>query len=158
MDIYQNAEQLKQIPLLSGSDTAQLKLLAFTSEALEFNSGEYLFKLNDHSDSVYVILEGEVDIVRDNDPSNVVILATVGKNNLLGEMGVFMDLPRNASIIAREPVKTLKIPANRFLKLVSESPATALEVMRQLSMKISSTSDMAIGLNNELRKLREQQN
>ncbi len=157
MDIHENAEQLKQIPLLSGSNKAQLKLLAFTSEALEFNPGEYLFKLNDHSDSVYVILEGEVDIVRDDDPENVVVLATVGKNNLLGEMGVFMNLPRNASIVARKHVKTLKIPANRFLKLVTETPAAALEVMRQLSMKISSTSDMAIGLNSELRKLREQQ-
>ena len=158
MDIHQNAEQLKQIPLLSGSDTAQLKLLAFTSEALEFNSGEYLFKLNDHSDSVYVILEGEVDIIRDDDPDNVVTLATVGKNNLLGEMGVFMNLPRNASIVAREPVKTLKIPANRFLKLVTESPPAALEVMRQLSNKIASTSDMAIELNNELHKLRKSRN
>ena len=157
MDIHENAEQLKQIPLLSGSNKAQLKLLAFTSEALEFKSGEYLFKLNDHSDSVYVILEGEVDIVRDDDPENVVILATVGKNNLLGEMGVFMDLPRNASIVARKHVKTLRIPASRFLKLVTETPAAALEVMRQLSMKISSTSDMAIGLNNELRKLRKHQ-
>ena len=157
MDIHENAEQLKQIPLLSGSDKAQLKLLAFTSEALEFNPGEYLFKLNDHSDSVYVILEGEVDIVRDDDPDNVVTLATVGKNILLGEMGVFMDLPRNASIRARQHVKTLKIPANRFLKFVTETPDAALEVMRQLSKKISSTSDMAMSLNSEIRKLREQQ-
>jgi len=47
MDIYENAEQLKKIPLLSGSDEAQLKLLAFTSEAQSFRSGESLFKYMD---------------------------------------------------------------------------------------------------------------
>ena len=156
MNIHENAEQLKKIPLLSGSDKAQLKLLAFTSEAIDFNPGEYLFKLGDHSDSVYVILKGEVDIVRDDDPHNIVLLATVGKNNVLGEMGVFQNLPRNASTVAKNHVQTLKIPTNRFLKLVTENPDAALEVMRQLSKKIASTSDMAIGLNNEIRKLREQ--
>lgn len=155
MDIHENAEQLKKIPLLSGSDKAQLKLLAFTSEAMNFNPGEYLFRLNDISDSVYVILEGEVDIIRDEDPDNIVILATVDKNNLLGEMGVFLNLPRNASIVAKDKVQTLKIPANRFIKLVTENPDAALEVMRQLSKKISLTSEMAIASKNELRELRE---
>lgn len=155
MDIYENAEQLKKIPLLSGSNDAQLKLLAFTSEAINFNPGEYLFKYNDASDSVYVILDGEVDILRDEDPDHQMSLATVGKNNLLGEMGVFLDLPRTATIVAKDQVQTLKIPAKRFLKLVSESPEVALEVMRQLSQKIAYTSDLAIASKNELRQLRE---
>jgi CRP/FNR family cyclic AMP-dependent transcriptional regulator len=155
MDIYENAEQLKKIPLLSGSDNAQLKLLAFTSEALNFSAGEYLFKLNDISDSVYVILQGEVDIIRDEDPENIVTLATIGKNNLLGEMGVILNLPRNASIVAKDKVLTLKIPANRFIKLVTENPDAALEVMRQLSKKILLTSEMAIATKNQLRELRQ---
>ena len=157
MNINENAEQLKKISLLSGVEKAQLKLLAFTSEALSFNPGEYLFKLNDISDSVYVILEGDVDVVRDEDPDNPVSLATVGKNNLMGEMGVILDLPRNASIVAKDKVQTLRIPASRFIKLVTENPDAALEVMRQLSKKIAYTSEMAISTKNELRQLRAQQ-
>lgn len=155
MDIHESAEQLKKIPLLSGSNKSQLKLLAFTSEALNFSPGEYLFRLNDVSDSVYVILEGKVDVIQDNDPDNIVKLATVGKNNLMGEMGVILDLPRNASIIAKDKVQALKVPANRFIKLVTESPDAALEVMRQLSKKIALTSDMAIAAKNELSQLRQ---
>jgi len=153
MDIYENAEQLKKIPLLSGSDEAQLKLLAFTSEALDFKPGEHLFKYNDVSDSVYVILEGEADVVRDEDPDHVTKLATIGENNLMGEMGVFLNVPRTASLIAKKRVYALKIPANRFIKLVTHNPEIALEVMRQLSEKIVFTSELAVDTKNELRDL-----
>ncbi len=158
MDIYENAEQLKNIPLLSGCDNAQLKLLAFTSEALAFNPGDYLFKINDSSDSVYVILEGEVDVVRDENPDNITKLATIGKNNIMGEMGVFLNVPRTASLIAAEEVKALRIPANRFLKLVTQNADIALEVMRQLSKKIVFTSELAVESQTELRDLQEAQN
>jgi len=158
MDIYENAEQLKKIPLLSGSDEAQLKLLAFTSEAQSFRPGESLFKYKDVSDSVYVILEGEVDVVRDEDPKNITWLATIGKNNIMGEMGVFLDVPRTASLIAKDQVQALRIPANRFLKLVTHNPEIALEVMRQLSKKIVVTSELAIDSKNELRDLQGAKN
>ena len=158
MDIYENAEQLKKIPLLSGSDEAQLKLLAFTSESLSFGPGECLFKYNDVSDSVYVILEGEVDVVRDEDPENITKLATIGKNNIMGEMGVFLDVPRTASLIAKEQVQALRIPANRFLKLVTHNPEIALEVMRQLSKKIIFTSELEVESKNELRDLQGAKN
>ncbi len=155
MDIYENAEQLKKIPLLSGSDEAQLKLLAFTSEALHFSPGEYLFKMNATSNSVYVILEGEVDVVRDEDPHNITTLATIGKNNIMGEMGVFLDVPRTASLVAKEQVQALRIPANRFLKLVTHNPEIAMEVMRQLSKKIIVTSELAVESRSELRHLQD---
>lgn len=154
MNIDENADQLKKIALFSGTDRCQLKLLAFTSEALCFNPGEYLFKMHDIAENVYVILEGEVDIVWDESPESTVSFATVGKNNVLGEIGVFLNRPRSSSIVARSKVQTLKIPANRFIKLVTESPNAAIEVMRQLSLKFSHMNQLAISAETELRELR----
>ena len=154
MDIFKNAEQLKKIPLLAGCKT-QLKLLAFTSEALSFNPGEYLFKLNDVSDCVYVILEGEVDIIWDETPETAVNIATVGKNNVIGEIGVFLNKSRSSSVIAKTKVQTLKIPANRFINLVTESPHAAIEVMRQLSYKFNDVNTIAIASKNELQQLQK---
>jgi len=158
MDIYENAEQLKKIPLLSGSSKSQLKLLAFCSEAISFNPGEVLFKLGDIPDCVYVVLEGEVDIIWDKDPKFTIHLATLGENTLLGEIGVFLNKPRNSSIVAKDKVRTLKIPADRFIKLMTESPETALAVMRQLSKKFTETNKIAVSSKNELHQLRESMN
>jgi len=156
MDIYDNAEQLKQVPLFAGCDKAKLNLLAFTSEVITFREGEYLFRLNEPSDSVYVILKGTVDVLYDKDPNSVLKVATLGKNNMLGEMGVFLSAPRSASILALEQVQALKIQADRFIKLATETPQIALSVMKELSSKIAFTGDMALKSSAELQQLKHQ--
>jgi CRP-like cAMP-binding protein len=71
---------------------------------------------------------------------------------------VFLDVPRTASLIAKEQVQALRIPAKRFLKLVTHNPEIALEVMRQLSKKIIFTSEMAVESKNKLRDLQGARN
>lgn len=153
MDIYDNAEQLKQVPLFAGCDKAKLNLLAFTSEAMSFRQGEYLFRRNEPSDSVYVILKGTVDVLYDKNPDSILKIATLGENNMLGEMGVFLNAPRSASILATEPVQALKIEADRFIKLATETPQIALSVMRDLSSKIALTGNMALKSSAKLQQI-----
>lgn len=156
MDIYDNAEQLKKIPLFASCDKAKLNLLAFTSEMMTFGEGEYLFRLSEPSDSVYVLLEGMVDVIYDENPEKTTLIASLGKNNMLGEMGVFLNAPRSASMLATSPVQTLKIPADRFIKLATETPEIALNVMKELSAKIALTGDLVIQSTAELKKLKHQ--
>ncbi len=156
MDIYDNAEQLTKVPLFAGCDKAKLKLLAFTSEMMTFRQGEYLFRLHEPSDSVYVILKGTVDVLHDENPDDVTHIASLGKNHMLGEMGVFLSGPRSASILATSQVQALKIPADRFIKLATETPAIALSVMKELSAKIAYTGDLVIKSSTELRTLKAQ--
>ena len=61
--VFNEALQLKQVPLLSSLDSKQLKLLAFTCEVFDYADQDYLFLLGETSDCVYVILEGEVEII-----------------------------------------------------------------------------------------------
>ena len=63
MDVFQEAELLRQVPFFGGLDSVKLKLLAFTSRALKFAPGEVLMRKGESADSAYVILEGEVEIV-----------------------------------------------------------------------------------------------
>lgn len=156
MDIYDNAEQLKKVPLFSSSDKAKLNLLAFTSEMMTFREGEYLFRLGEPSDSVYVVLKGTVDVIYDEDPEKITIIASLGQNHMLGEMGVFLNAPRSASMLATSQVQTLKIPADRFIKLATETPEIALSVMKELSAKIAVTGNLVIESSAELQKLKNQ--
>lgn len=156
MDIYDNAEQLKKVPLFSSCDKAKLNLLAFTSEMMTFRKGEYLFRLSEPSDSVFVVLEGTVDVIYDENPEKTTLIASLGQNHMLGEMGVFLNAPRSASMLATSQVQTLKIPADRFIKLATETPAIALSVMQELSAKIAFTGDLVIQSSTELKKLKDQ--
>lgn len=126
---------LRKVPFFGGLDPAKLKLLAFTSRAVKFGPGERLMNRGDPPDSVYVIIEGEVEIVGET-PAGEFIVAVVGRNELQGEMGVIANTPRGATVRARTPVRALRIAADVFLRLLTENPGCALHVMRELSARV----------------------
>ena len=136
MDIYDEARQLSNVPIFSKLDTSKLKLIAFTSEQLQLADGDFLFHLNDPSDSAYLVLDGTVQIVVEQDDGEIDVIVELGVNKMVGEMGVIANAPRSASIRASGPVTVLRIEADTFMDLLSENPSMSLHVMRELTDKL----------------------
>ena len=136
MDLLQEAELLRKVPMFARLEPSRLKLLAFTSQNLSFGNGEELFRAGEPSDCAYVIMEGEVEVMADTEAGEVVAV-TLSKNELFGEMGVLSTAPRSASIRAKGDVKALRITDEAFLKLLRDNPDVALDVLRQLSDKLA---------------------
>ncbi len=102
MDVFEEAKQLSRVPLFSKLDASKLKLIAFTSEQqLKLADGDYLFHFNDPSDSIYLILEGTLEVIAEHDDGRVDVIVTRGKNEIIGEMGVISNAPRSATIRAK---------------------------------------------------------
>ena len=55
-----------------------------------------------------VILEGEVDVFVEL-PAGPILMATVGRNRIIGELGVFTDMPRTATVVARTYLVVVRI-------------------------------------------------
>ena len=155
MDVFQEAEMLRRVPFFGGLDSAKLKLLAFTSRALKFAPGEELMHRGESSDSVYVILEGEVEIIGETSAGEFV-LAVVGSNASIGEMGVIQNATRGATVRAKTAVRTLRIAGEVFLRLITENPECALDVMRQLSERVRASNARLSTAQRELESLRKQ--
>ena len=151
VNVHQEAEQLKQVPMFSKLEPSKLKLLAFTSDAVTFGDGKILCHINEPSDCAYVILDGEVEILDEVEAGQLVPLFTVGKNSLIGELAVLRNQPRSATVRAKGPVHTLRITNDMFLKLVTENAVVALDVMRQLSDKLAVTHHEVAELQRKLR-------
>ena len=83
MDLLQEAELLRKVPMFSRLEPAKLKLLAFTSESLSFDDGEELFSVGDPADCAYVIMDGEVEVMADTEAGEIVAV-TLSKNELFG--------------------------------------------------------------------------
>lgn len=137
MDVFEEARQLGTVPLFSKLESSKLKLIAFTSEQLQLRPGEYLFHNDDPSDSIYLILDGTLEVVAEHDDGRVDVIVERGKNEIIGEMGVISNAPRSASIRAKDSVTVLKIEADAFLSLLSENPSMSLYVMRELSDRLN---------------------
>jgi CRP-like cAMP-binding protein len=155
LDVFQEAEMLRKVPFFAGLDSAKLKLLAFTSRALKFAPGEALMRKGEPADSAYVILEGEVEIVGETNAGEFIV-AVVGRNELQGEMGVITNTPRGLTVRAKIAVRALRISGDVFLRLISENPECALDVMRQLSGRINASNARLATAQRDLESLKVQ--
>ncbi len=139
MSIQSEVELLRRVPLFSNIDTSRLKLLAFTSERLAFDAGAVLFREGDRGDSAYLILTGKVDVAV-NSPKGDVVVAHLGANNIVGEMALLCEMPRTATIIAAEPLDTLRIKKDQFLQMLRDIPQMPLEIMRELAVRLNNVN------------------
>ena len=151
MDVSDEAEMLQNVPLFSGLSASERKLLAFTSQLQCFAAGDALMRKGEPADCAYVILEGEVEVLGATSAGDFVV-ATLGRNAMPGEVGVFTDAPRNATVRAKGPVRALRISREVFLRLASGRPDRALHVMRQLSTIIGNDLRTLAALKDELQK------
>lgn len=141
MEINQEVHRLSQVPMFSKVEKSKLKLLSFTSQSLEYQHGELLFQEGESADSIYLILEGEVEVLVkvENGAEDVIIR---GENSLIGEMAVISKQGRSASVRAKGKVIALCIEAEVFLQLLTGNPEVALDVMKQLSDKLTEAHHM----------------
>lgn len=139
MSILTEVELLRRIPLFANIDTSRLKLLAFTSERLTFENGAILFREGDRGDSAYLILTGKVDISVGS-PNGEVVVASLGANNIVGEMSLLCETPRSATVTAAEPLDTLRIKKDQFFGLLRDLPQMTLEIMRELAVRLNNVN------------------
>lgn len=153
MDYGEAVKVLRGVPLFAKLDPAKLKLIAFASEFLTVKDGEALFRAGDVADSVYLVDRGEA-VVTSNHEGREVTITTLARHQLFGEMAIFLDSPRTANVRAKGELGVLRIDAQMFLTLISESPETALGVMRILSDKIVKAMENYEELDSKLQGLK----
>jgi CRP-like cAMP-binding protein len=101
------------------------------SGALQLAPGDFLFKEGDKGEKMYVLLEGEVDIIFGDH-----VLEAVKAGALIGEMALIDDSPRVASVMAKTPCRLAEIDRRRFHFLVQQTPHFATHVMRTLADRL----------------------
>jgi CRP-like cAMP-binding protein len=139
MSLEQEVELIRQFPIFSKIQPAMQKLLCFSSERLTYDSGQVMFNAGDAADAAYIIIEGTVEISVPT-PSGPIIVNTLGKNELLGEIAIFGDVPRTATAKALTRIETLKISKELFIKVIRENPDAAIELIRILAGRLANTT------------------
>ncbi len=100
-----------------------------------YPAGKAIFSAGDPGDVMYLIQEGEVEIV-----SNQRILRHLGPGDMFGEMALIGNEPRSASAVAKTDCSLLPVDERRFLFLVQQNPYFSLQVMETLSRRLRSLS------------------
>ncbi len=114
-----------------GQKSPTVSVFRTSQDAESFAAGAAVFRENDPGDCMFVVQDGEIDIVvRDT------VVETVGPGGVVGEMALIDAGPRSASAVARADSKLVRVDERSFQFLVQEHPFFALEVMRLMAHRL----------------------
>jgi phosphoserine phosphatase RsbU/P len=130
------AEILAPHPLFARFDRGSLLAVAAQCGFATYPAGTTIMREGDPGSFALVILEGEVDIFVEL-PAGQVHMATVGRNRVIGELGVFTDMSRTATVIARTYLVVVRIDQDSLTRLSGEFPSIAIAIIRELGSRLA---------------------
>jgi CRP-like cAMP-binding protein len=139
MSLEQEVELIRKFPIFSKIQPAMQKLLCFSAERLNYDSGQVMFNAGDSADAAYIIIDGTVEISVPT-PSGPIVVNTLAKNEILGEIAIFGEVPRTATAKALTKLETLKISKELFIKVIRENPDAAIELIKILAARLANTT------------------
>ncbi len=139
MSLAEEVDLLRGIALFERMEPSKLKLLAMTSDRVNFRAGAVMMKQGDNGDAAYVIISGKGEVYIDT-PGGEIKVAEMGPGQVVGEIAIMIDTPRTATVKTPEGLTALKIPKENFLRLLSSSPQIALEIIRVLAARLENTN------------------
>ncbi len=151
MSLEQEFELLKRVPFFADIEPAKLKLLAFLSERVAFDPGRPLMRQGDAADAAYVLIDGEAEVIAET-PEGPVTLATLGENEVVGEIAILCDVPRTATVRAKSRVVALRISKESFMHMIREFPNMAVSIMCELARRLELTNQQLRAAVSELKR------
>jgi len=104
-------------------------------ETTNFAPGQFVFKEGDTGETMFIVTEGEVNIMRGS-----AVLETAGPGSIFGELALIDDEPRSASVVAKTDCRLVPVDRRRFEFMVQETPFFALAVMKVIADRLRKTS------------------
>ena len=108
----------------------------------DYKDGDTIFEENSIGKEMYIILSGNTEIIKKRGGVETT-LATLEEGDFFGEMSLFDNSPRSATVKALGDVKLLEINQKNFLKKISRDPSLAFRMFEKMSLRIR-TSDEKI--------------
>jgi CRP-like cAMP-binding protein len=105
-----------------------------------YQDGDTLIRQGETGDCMYVIQEGEVEILVEKDGREV-RLGVRGTGEIIGETATFEREVRSATARARGPVRALTVDKRTFLRRVQEDPSLAFRLVQMMSHRIRELDD-----------------
>lgn len=109
------------------------------AETKEFLPGQTIFKAAEAGNIMYVVAEGEVDIL-----VNGSVAETVTPGGIFGEMALIDHHSRSADAVAKSTCKLVPVDQRRFEFLVGQTPFFALQVMSIMAERLRRANERMI--------------
>lgn len=116
----------------------------------DYKNGDIIFEENSVGREMYIILTGKAEVIKDKGDVETT-LATLEEGDFFGEMSLFDNNPRSATVKALGDVKLLEINQKNFLKKISRDPSLAFRMLEKMSQRIRITDEKILNCTVEIK-------
>ena len=127
---------LKTIPLFSGLSTPLLEKIQAIALERPFNKGHLIFQEEDKGDGFYIVSTGKIKVFKLSVEGKEQILHIYGPGHTFGEVPVFEGKNFPASAMAIEDTSILFLPRDKFVNLITTTPALSMNMLADLSKRL----------------------
>lgn len=110
-----------------------------------WKDGEIFFRAGETGDDMYVIQQGQVEVLVERDGRQTRV-AVLGPGDILGEMAIFEREPRSATVRAIGEVRAITVDKKNLLSRISEDPTLAFRLIKTLSKRVRELNDEVVKL------------
>ena len=132
---------LRRVPLFAELSEEDLSSIADAAEPVEVVAGEVLAGEGEPGDALFVIVSGELQVVKRSRTTDVPI-ALLGPGEIVGEMAIFEAQPRMASVRAVSATRVIRIGRDEVIELVSTRPSATVSMLRTVMGRLRGTEAM----------------
>lgn len=127
---------LASVPLFAGLDAEALRELDLETNWVRLDGGDTLFRRGDRSGELYVVVWGRLEVVLDDDEGQPVVVRHLGHGDVVGEVALFTDAPRNATVRAVRDTELVRLSRAEMHRLIEQHPRGAIEMIRLLAGRV----------------------
>ena len=132
-----STEVLRSLPYFAGVSGESLKAVAAISEERDFKAGQTLWKEGDDVQWLYIVRQGEIDIIYDLQGGKQCVVDTVVGGEMSGWSAVVEPYRHTATCVARQPGRALCIQAADIRKLCDKDPQLGYHLLMQVARTLS---------------------
>jgi NTE family protein len=136
-------QQLRAIPFFRNLPADALEAIVDRLKLESFTHGDVVFRKGEPSGSMYLVRSGQVDVVLESETtghSDQEPLASLGPGSFVGELGLLLDEPRSATLLAITDSELLALSRSDLDDLLDRYPELALDLSRELGRRLVATN------------------
>lgn len=128
------------IPVFSGMNAEELKIVAGHMSPLQLSAGETLFHESDKGNYVCFIAKGRLDVIKkkEDEDNKEVIIASLEKGRSIGEMAIIDDMPRSATVRAGEDALLYLLSQSAFYLILEKNPHVGIKLLKGIAKVLTS--------------------
>src|SRR6059058_3126589 len=138
---HEPADLLARVPIFADLPATDLRQIAGLSHPRRFAAGETVIREGDHSNTCYIVRSGHARAIREHSDGRQIALATFGPGDIFGELAVFDDEERSATIEAIDAVEALAILGPDMRRLMQQRPEIAVALAAALARRLRATNE-----------------